>query len=409
MDYPRLRYIQASQVTLDGGTRVLISDPLHFAKGPLAMPAVTYFIISHFDGQHSLIDIQEAFARQFGQVLERDKIENLIEQLDQNHYLDSERFRREVLDVFYQSPVREMAHANTCYSSEPEEFRQQALKLFHSEGGPGAPTDGNRHLPSVRGIIAPHIDLRFGGSCYAWAYKELAERCDADLFILLGTSHYSMNPSHLFIATEKDYRTPFGLAKTDRAFVRALQQNYREGDLFAEEILHRIEHSLEFQTLFLHYLLGGRRDFTIVPILVSSFHHSVLSQTLPIEDERIRSFVNALKGTIAQSGKKACFVAGVDFAHVGQQFGDQGPMKRETIEWVAAEDHRLVQALEKVDHADFFAEIAKNGDKRRVCGFSSMYTFLNVVEASHGRLLKYGCATDMYPESLVSFASLAFY
>jgi hypothetical protein len=394
---------------MDGGTRVLISDPLHFAKGPLAMPAVTYFIISHFDGQHSLVDIQEAFARRFGQVLERDKIENLIAQLDQNHYLDSECFRREVLEVFYQSPVREMAHANTCYSSEPEEFTKQAMDLFNSNGGPGVPTDDTRHPPSVHGIIAPHIDLRFGGSCYAWAYKELAERCDADLFILLGTSHYSMNPSHLFIATEKDYKTPLGLAKTDRAFVRALQQNYREGDLFAEEILHRIEHSLEFQALFLQYLLGEKRNFTIVPLLVSSFHHSVLSQTLPIEDERISSFVNALRETIAQSGRKVCFVAGVDFAHVGQQFGDQGPMKQETIDWVAAEDHRLVRSLEKVDHANFFAEIAKNGDKRRICGFAPMYTFLNVIDASHGRLLKYGCATDMYPESLVSFASLAFY
>lgn len=408
MDYPRLRYIQASQVHMDGGTRIVISDPLHFAKGPLAMPAVTYFIISHFDGQHSIVEIQEAFARQFGQILPREKIEDLLEQLDQNHYLDSERFHREVLETFYQSPVREMAHANTCYSSDPEEFRKQAMDLFNSNGGPGFPSNGDRHPPSVRGIIAPHIDLRFGGSCYAWAYRELAERCEADLFILLGTSHYSMNPSHLFSATEKDYKTPLGLAKTDRPFVRALQQNYSAGDLFAEEILHRAEHSLEFQALFLQYIFGGKRDFATVPILVSSFHHSVLSQTAPVEDERIRSFVNALKETIAQSGKKVCFVAGVDFAHVGQQFGDQGPMKQETIDWVAAEDHRLVQSLEKVDHADFFAQIAKNGDRRRVCGFAPMYTFLNVIEASHGRLLKYGCATDMYPESLVSFASLVF-
>ena len=373
------------------------------------MPAVTYFIISHFDGQHSLVDIQEAFARQFGQVLERDKIEDLIEQLDQNHYLDSDRFRRDVLDVFYRSSVREMAHANTCYSSEPEEFTKQVTELFQKNGGSGSPVVDGKSSPVVRGIIAPHIDLRFGGPCYAWAYKELAERCDADLFVLLGTSHYSMNPNHLFIATEKDYRTPLGLAKTDRAFVRTLQQNYDEGDVFAEEILHRIEHSLEFQALFLQYLFGGKRDFTIVPILVSSFHHSVLSQTQPVEDARIRSFVQALKQTIAQSGKKICFVAGVDFAHVGRQFGDQGPMKQETIDWVETEDRRLVQALENVDHVDFFSQIAKDGDKRRVCGFAPMYTFLHAVEATQGKLLSYGRATDMYPESLVSFASLAFY
>lgn len=409
MNYPRLRYMQASAADRDGGSRVLLSDPLHLAKGPLVMPAVTYFIISHFDGQHSLVDIQEAFARQFGQVLERDKIEDLIEQLDQHHYLDSERFRREVLEAFWQAPVRDMAHADTCYSSDPDEFSRQTLALFEQHGGPGL-TVADSPQPSrapIRGIIAPHIDLRFGGPCYARAYQELAERCEADLFILLGTSHYSMNPQHLFIGTEKDYNTPLGLAKTDGEFMRALQRNYN-GDLFAEEILHKVEHSLEFQALFLQYVFGGKREFTIAPILVSSFHHAVLSQTPPLEDARIGDFVRALKETIAHSGCKVCFVAGVDFAHVGQQFGDTGALTRETIDWVAAEDRRLVQALEKVDANDFFGQIAKNGDKRRVCGFSSMYTFLNVVEASRGRLLRYGCATDMYPESLVSFASLVF-
>ncbi len=404
MDYPRLRYMHASAAERDG-SRVLLSDPLHLAKGPLVMPAVTYFIISHFDGQHSLVDIQEAYARQFGQVLERDKIDDLIAQLDQHHYLDSERFRREVLEAFWQAPVRDMAHADTCYSSDPEEFSRQAATLFAQHGAPESSATPSR--APVRGLIAPHIDLRFGGPCYARAYKELAERCDADLFVLFGTSHYSMNPQHLFIGTEKDYNTPLGPAKTDGEFMRALQRNY-SGDLFAEEIVHKVEHSLEFQALFLQYVFGGKREFTIAPILVSSFHHSVLSHTSPLEDERIGNFVRALKETIAQSGRKVCLVAGVDFAHVGQQFGDNGAMTRETINWVEAEDRRLVQALEKVDAQDFFGEIAKNGDKRRVCGFSSMYTFLNVVEANRGHLLRYGCATDMYPESLVSFASLVF-
>jgi MEMO1 family protein len=408
MDNPRLRYIQASPVEADGNSRIVISDPLHFAKSPLVVPGVLYFIISHFDGQHSLLDIQEAFARQFGQVLAREKLEDIIEQLDQHHYLDSARFRREVLDVFYQAPVREMAHANSCYSSKPEEFTQQAEALFHGAEGPGLPAAVPSSAPSIRGIIAPHIDLRFGGPCYAWAYKELAERCDADLFILLGTSHYGMNPQHLFAATTKDYNTPLGPVTTDREFLQVLQEQY-PGDLFAEEILHRVEHSLEFQALFLQYVLGGKRDFAIAPILVSSFHHTVLSQTQPVEDERIGAFIHSLKAVIARSGRKVCFVAGVDFAHVGRQFGDKGPMTKETIDWVAMEDRRLVQSLEKVDHVDFFNQIAKNEDKRRVCGFAPMYTFLNVIEASEGKLLKYGCATDMYPESLVSFASLAFY
>jgi hypothetical protein len=153
-------------------------------------------------------------------VLPREKLEDIIEQLDQHHYLDSARFRREVLEVFYQAPVREMAHANSCYSSKPEEFTQQTAALFHGAEGPGTPAATPSSASSIRGIIAPHIDLRFGGPCYAWAYKELAERCDADLFILLGTSHYGMNPQHLFAATTKDYNTPLGPVKTDPEFCR---------------------------------------------------------------------------------------------------------------------------------------------------------------------------------------------
>lgn len=76
---------------------------------------------------------------------------------------------------------------------------------------------------------------------------------------------------------------------------------------------------------------------------------------------------------------------------------------------MAAEDQRLIQALESVDHADFFDQIAKDGDRRRVCGFSPMYTFLHLVGASHGKLLKYDRSIDPHTQSSVSFASLAFY
>jgi AmmeMemoRadiSam system protein B len=102
-------------------------------------------------------------------------------------------------------------------------------------------------------------------------------------------------------------------------------------------------------------------------------------------------------------------VAGVDFAHVGQKFGDEGPLTDAFLNWVQNEDHRLIQALEKVDHADFFAQIAKDNDRRRVCGFAPMYTFLHLVEAKEGKLLKYDRSIDPATQSSVSFASMAFY
>jgi AmmeMemoRadiSam system protein B len=391
-----------------GRTRIYIRDPLNYAQSPLLLPYPTYFIISHFDGQHSFVDIQEAFSKQFGQVLPREQIQDIAGQLDEYYYLDSPRFaalQNEIHTAFRHSPVREMAHADTCYSSQPEEFCTQTTALFHHPEGPGLPTARESSLPPVRGLIVPHIDLRVGGTAYAWGYKELAERCDADVFILLGTSHYGAQD--LFVATDKDYNTPLGPVKTDREFVRALQRHYDE-DLLASEIIHRAEHSLEFQTLFLQYVFGQTREFTIVPILVTSFHHMILTKTPPAETPRVAAFLNALRATVAQWSKKVCFVAGVDFAHVGQKFGDQGPLTPDFLNWVESEDQRLIRALEKIDHADFFAEIAKNGDQRRVCGFAPMYTLLHLVDAKQGKLLKYAYS-ETAPQSAVSFASLAFY
>lgn len=409
MDYPTLRHIEAFPVEAEGGTRIFIRDPLNFAKTPLLLSSPMYFIISHFDGQHSLLDVQEAFVRRFGEVLFGDRLRSLITRLDEHGYLESARFaqlQQEILDAFHRAPVREMAHADTCYSSQPDVCSGQLSAFFTEGAGPGLPTMNKRSDAPIRGLIAPHIDLRVGGLCYAHGYKELAERCDANVFVLLGTSHYGMG--NLFTATEKDYNTPLGPVQTDRAFLQALQERYT-GDLFADEILHRTEHSLEFQMLFLQYLFGGKREFTVVPILVSSFHHFLISQTPPAQDAEVASFLAAVRETMAQTKRKVCVVAGVDFAHVGQKFGDQGALTSDFLQWVEAEDRRLIQALERVDHADFFAQIAKDRNRRRVCGFAPMYTFLHCLDATAGKLLNYDRSLESATQSSVSFASLGFY
>lgn len=409
MDYPKLRPVEVFPVGVENDTRLYMRDPLQYATQPLVFPQITSFVLSHFDGQHSLADIQEAFARKFSQVLPGEQLRQLIEQLDAHYYLDNERFARlqqDTLRAFRQAPVRDMAHADTCYSSQADEFSRQLSGFFAGDEGPGLPNATAQSQPPLRGLIAPHIDLRVGGPAYAWAYKELAERCEADLFVVLGTSHHGSDS--LFVSTRKDYDTPLGPVKTDQDFLHALQANY-DNDLFADELLHRTEHSLEFQMLFLQYVLADRRDFTVVPILVSSFHHMTLTRTPPTETPRVADFLTALHKTIADSRRSVCVVAGVDFAHVGHKFGDPGELTQDFLDWVEAEDRRLIQALENVDPGDFFNQIAKDADKRRVCGFAPMYTMLHLLDAERGTLLKYDRSIDRQTQSSVSFASLAFY
>lgn len=407
MDYPKIRPVETIPVEIDERRLICLRDPLGYARDSLLLQPAAFFIVSLFDGNHSILDIQETFVRQFGESLPSHIVRDLIVQLDSHYYLEGDRFaslEREVRRQFHTAPTRALAHAGTCYEADAEEFRKQLTGFFTDQAGPGLPR-GRQPGPTARAVIAPHIDLRVGGPCYAWAYREIAERSDADVFVLLGTSH--AGGSHPFIVTTKDFETPIGTVRTDAPFIARLRDAYG-GELLRDEILHRNEHSLEFQTLFLQYVLGSERPFTIVPILVASFHHMIERRQPPTEDPAISDFVAALRQTIAAESRSVCLVAGVDFAHVGHKFGDREGLDPAFLAWVESEDRALISPLERVDPTGFFHEIAKNQDRRRVCGFSPMYTLVATLDGVQGRLLHYDRSDETQTQSAVSFASLVF-
>lgn len=412
-DYPRLRPVEAFPIQQEGKTFVCLKDPQHLANAVVLSPAV-YFILSHFDGKHSLVDIQEAYARQFGDLLLSEDIKKIIDLLDHHYFLYSERFlghQKKILDEFRRMPVRSSAHAGTVYKEDPAELRSQLTGHFDSPEGPGQPKrDGVRRTPKA--VVAPHIDFHRGGPSYAWSYKELAESRGADLYILLGTSHCGgENP---YTVTLKDFATPLGTVETDQEFVRELQKSCGD-DLFAEEHLHRTEHSLEFQVVYLKYIAslhadstGSHRPFKIVPILVSSFHSMVQSRTLPEKNPRIGDFLRTLRDLVDKETRQICFIAGVDLAHVGMQFGDPEPLTPDFLRWVEEEDHRLIDKLASLDAPGFFHEIAKDQDRRRICGFSPLYSLIHLLDGAQGRDLKYSQAFTQETGSAVTFTSMVF-
>jgi AmmeMemoRadiSam system protein B len=298
------------------------------------------------------------------------------------------------------------------YKADPSELAEQLDGFFTAAQGPGLP-NGQRHGSTPRAIVAPHIDFHRGGPGYAWAYKSLAESDGADLYILLGTSHYSGRTP--YILTLKDFATPLGLVETDREFVQRLNAKCDE-DCFVDEYLHRSEHSLEFQVVLLKYIAQKRaaltgnaeKPFKIVPILVSSFHSAVASQSLPETNSTVSSFLSALRELAAQEARRVCFVAGVDLAHVGRQFGDREPITDDYLKWVESEDRELVDRLTALDAPAFFNAIAKDQDKRRICGFSPLYSLIHLLDDARGKHLKYSQAFTPETGSAVTFTSLIF-
>jgi len=205
------------------------------------------------------------------------------------------------------------------------------------------------------------------------------------------------------------------LVETDSEFVEQLQSQCAE-DCFTDEYLHRGEHSIEFQVLFLKYIAQKRaaltgepeRPFKIVPILVSSFHAMMVSQTLPEETIAVGNFLKTMRQLAQQDARQICFVAGVDLAHVGKQFGDEEPVNDEFLKWVEAEDRQLVEKLALLDAPGFFNEIAKDEDKRKICGFSPLYSLIHLLDGARGNHLHYGQAFTPETGSAVTFTSMVF-
>ncbi len=404
MEYPKLRPVEAFPTEVKGRQVLCLRDPTHYAEAVLFVPLAAMDILRHFDGNHSVLDIQAAYVRRRGELLFREQVEELIATLDQHYFLESDRFadfQEALKEGFRQAKARSAFLAGRSYPAEPRELRQTLHQILaHSEG----PTDdaGTTAEP-IRALIAPHIDFVRGGVGYAWAYRGLEARTDAEVFIILGTAHAGTTMP--FAACGKDFETPLGPVRTDRDLLERLRQ--RAPNLLAvDDIAHRAEHSIEFQVIFLQHLIGAKRPIRILPILVGSFDEWVLSGKLPSDDPEVQGFLDTFRSLLEARNNSVCLIAGADLTHMGARFGDQGSVTRHLLQWIETQDRRMLEPVLAGDPDGFFRFVSREGDRRRICGLPPMYTLLHLVRGQTGRLLHYGQAPD--PQGVVTFCSTVF-
>ncbi len=408
MDYPKLRPVNVFPVQMSGKTMLCLQDPQNISEKALFLPPPLYFIVSHFDGHHSILDIQAEFVRKFGEILFSEKIQEIIHQLDEDLFLESDRYQdalRRKEESFKESPIREAQFSGKSYEREPEQLRVQIEGYFGAPEGPG-PLGQREEKNGLRGLVAPHIDFQRGGFCYAFAHKEFWKRGSSHCFVILGTAH--VPTEHPFCLTRKDFMTPFGRLEADRELIDAIQSRCSY-DLFRDEGVHRNEHSIEFQCVFLRYLIPEPAPVKIVPILCGSFHEAIEKEISPIEIDSIRQFIEALKECTLSRKNQICFIASADLAHMGLQFGDRDGIGEYELRVLGSEDREMLQYVERVDGESFFQSISKERDRRKICGLPAIYTLLKTIDSKEGKLLKYGQAFTAETQSVVSFASLAFY
>jgi AmmeMemoRadiSam system protein B len=402
---PRLRALEAFPVEHEGQRCIALRDPAGFTDQIAVLPPPLLDLVSLFDGEHSVEEIRQILHARHGQAPSAEQIASVIDRFDLAGFLDSDRFRdrqRALEEAFQQSPVRKAAHAGGAYAGDADVLARQIDGFFTHPDGPGR-EDSGTPSGSLQGLLAPHIDFHRGGPAYAWAYKEVLERSDADLYVILGTCHAGMPDP--FAVTLKPFETPLGAVPADRDFYEALSRRAGQ-DLLASEAAHRAEHSIEFQAVMLQHLVAPRRPFTILPVLASYLHEAVWTRGDPEADRRVPRFVDALRDTIAASGRRVCLIGGVDLAHVGPRFGDPEPNTERSLAVVERADRGMLESVVAGDAPGFFASVAFDRDVRRICGLSPIYTLLRCLAGTRGRLLRYSQWPD--PDGAVSFCAVSF-
>ncbi|MCI0484079.1 MAG: AmmeMemoRadiSam system protein B [candidate division NC10 bacterium] len=404
VEYPKLRPVEAFPTEADGRKVLCLRDPTHYAEAVLFVPPAAVEILRHFDGEHSVLDIQAAYVRCHGQLLFREEVEELIATLDQHYFLEGDRFTRhqERLEAqFRQAATRPAFLAGRSYPQEGSELGQMLEQMLQHPQGPVSKSDPVKD--PIHALIAPHIDFMRGGVGYAWGYGGLDQRTDAELFVIFGTAHGGTNRP--FAPCAKDFETPLGPVRTDRALVEELKRRC-PGLLAVDDIAHRAEHSIEFQVILLQHLLGAKRPFRILPILCGSLQEWVLAGQVPSDDPEVQRVLEALRELLDAQDTPVCLVAGADLAHVGPRFGDAGPITPDLLRWIEEQDRRMLAPVTAGDPEGFFRFVSREKDRRRVCGLPPVYTLLHLMRGRTAELLHYGQAPD--PQGVVTFCSMAF-
>jgi AmmeMemoRadiSam system protein B len=355
-----------------------------------------------FDGEKTLTVLQQESAIIFnGNPVPLDTIGNLVAGLDQALFLESTRLLERLT-----APDRPPSCIG-CYDADPEKARKQLKKLFTAPGGPGLPGEPGCRVATegaVRGVLLPHMDYTRGGVTYGWGLKELVERTDASLFVIIATSHYS---GHRFTLTRQNFTSPFGRVETDQEHIDRIVEYYGDG-LFDDPFAHAPEHSIELEVVGMQYAFAGKRPFRIVPLLAGSYCDCIGDHTRPNQKDDVAQMIAALRQAEADAGEPICYVISGDLAHIGPKFNDPELVHEDMLRHSKLQDDLLLSKATACDADGYFDVIAAEEDIRRICGLPPTYVTLGAARPKAGKLLHYG--RFVHPEGFesVSFASMAF-
>ncbi len=398
---PRLRLnLEFMPSPVEERPGLLIRDSYRYSDMTLIIPPLLVQCLTLFDGERTDLDLHEALVQLTGDIQAGEVARNLLNALSQAGFLENDVYRqlREGKHrTFAEATVREATLDGSAYPAGAAELRTW-LGEFMGDGHVVAPRN------DLIGIAAPHVSPEGGRHAYQHAYGSLSAEYGKRTFVILGTSHYG-DPNR-FGLTRKPFVTPLGTAATDTELVEALAREAGPA-VSMEDYCHSVEHSIEFQVLFLQHLFGP--DIRILPVLCGSYAESIYRGGLPEDNESVRRFIGALGEMAAREGNRLFWVLGIDLAHMGRRYGDKFDAhagKKEML-LVEEQDRDRIGRIVEGDAQGFWERVQKYRDNLKWCGATALYTFLRTVPAARAELLHYD-QWNIDPESVVTFGAFAF-
>lgn len=385
LDRPRLRPVEINPVEENGERFFVVHDQQQLSDQSLVVSPTGAWLLQHFTGENSREEIREKFREETGESLPSDMLRELIDALDENYLLQNERAQQRiqsVVDDFKQRDVRRATLPGQSIPGDPGDLSQFFAETLEAQDGSEPETDFD-------GLVLPHIDYFRGQKTYTKTLPHLEAMPDFERVVILGISHYSCPVP--FSITDKAYETPHGTVPVDEDALNRLQSAlpYEPSE---GEIAHRLEHSVEIPLLLLQHVYPDR-EFSIVPIICSYRDESSVDGIL---DDVIDEIDHLLEDPETQ------LLAGVDFAHMGTQFGDREPLSEDDYESIEEHDRAMLDTITGADETEFEEHIQSDNNRRRVCGYPAIRTLLPLFET--GDLIDYDQAQD--PHETVTYGAL---
>lgn len=394
---PPLRPLDIKRVVHNGAVCFLLRDPLELAgPDPLLAPLAVGPLLALLDGTRDARRIAVELRILHGIEIDVTDVERFVRRLSEACLLEDERAaaaRAAALAAYHAAPFRPPALAERVYPADPRALRD-SLSSYDGGGTPPRPPD------AVAGVISPHIDYQRGGPVYArlWRAAQQAAR-EAEVVVVFGTDH-SGGMGRITL-TRQDYATPWGPLPTDTRARDAIAAALGE-DAFVEELHHRLEHSIELATVWLHFARDGE-PVPLVPVLCGHPGAAMAAGTIGPATPAGRA-IAALRAALA--GRRVLAIAAADLAHVGPAFGDPSPVGLRGRAIVRAADEELIAAAGLGADA-VLRSAGRIGDRFRVCGLAPIACLLELIGPAEPETLDYNqCPADADGGSFVSVAGV---